>query len=280
MIAPRRWWVAGLLSLLEPGLGQVYNGQARKGIALSLVPLLIFPFVYFLLLHNLFVVLLVGLAALIACYYLFVVADAVRHARSSGGYVLKRYNRWYVYVGMAAILTLLSSVVAEQFKLSLFQAFKISAASMEPTLLIGDHLLVDRRLSARTPSRGEVIVFQLPKDPKVDFIKRVAAIGGDTVELRDKVLLVNGEAVAESYALHKDERIIPAGKEPRDNYGPAVVPAESYFVLGDNRDNSFDSRYWGLVSSAQVKGRATGIYWSWDKATFSVRWKRIGEEVK
>jgi signal peptidase I len=164
------------------------------------------------------------------------------------------------------------------------QAFKIPTGSMEPNLLIGDHLLVnkviyspaaipfeDRILAKKPIQRGHVVVFKFPEDPTRDFIKRVIGLPGETVEIRDKTVLINGQALVEPYAhfleapLHRDDPEYGLRSEDvRDNWGPKVVPAGHLFVMGDNRDNSRDSRFWGFLPRDQVKGRALLVYWSYE----------------
>ncbi|WP_085812930.1 signal peptidase I [Geoanaerobacter pelophilus] len=139
--------------------------------------------------------------------------------------------------------------------------------------------LTDRTQSAKNPKRGDLIVFEYPEDSSKDFIKRVVAVGGDMVEIKDKELFVNGKTVKEPYAVHKETDLIPATINPRDNYGPQVVPKDSYFVLGDNRDRSYDSRFWGAVTKNKVKGTVKNLYWSWDKKNLLVRWDRIGMRI-
>lgn len=157
------------------------------------------------------------------------------------------------------------------------QAFKIPSGSMEPTLLIGDHLLVnkfiygvknpftgDNLVAISRPARRDIIVFKYPVNPDQDFIKRVIGVEGDTIEMVDKKLLVNGEPFVVDSAVYRDPTILPAGIKPRDNFGPITVPKDSLFVMGDNRDNSYDSRFWKFVKLSSVKGKAFILYWSWD----------------
>jgi signal peptidase I len=169
------------------------------------------------------------------------------------------------------------------------QAFKIPSGSMKDTLLIGDHILVNKFIYGvkapflhktiipiKDPQRGDIIVFEFPEDPSKDFIKRVVGMPGDVVEIRNKKLAVNGEIVKDSHGIHKDPKIFPARMQPRDNFGPITVPEGKLFVMGDNRDFSYDSRFWGFVDLIAVKGKAFIIYWSWDKENFGVRWGRLG----
>ena len=171
------------------------------------------------------------------------------------------------------------------------QAFKIPSGSMIPTLLIGDHILVNKFvygvrlpyfgtsiLPVGTPHHGDVVVFVYPQDEEKDFIKRVVGVAGDSIEVRDKRLYVNGEAVADSHA-HFAEGEEGHASAPRDNFGPFEVPAGYIFVMGDNRDRSYDSRFWGPVALDKVKGKAFLIYWSWDGVGRWVRWERIGELI-
>ncbi len=166
------------------------------------------------------------------------------------------------------------------------QAFKIPTGSMETNLLIGDHLLVnkivyspsalpleDTLLPKKPIRRGHVIVFKFPLEPSKDFIERVIGLPGETVEMREKKIYINGQPLDEPYLpkLAQDVPLRPGdpeflgrGADPRDNWGPHVVPEGKLFVLGDNRDNSRDSRYWGFLPIDQVKGRALIVYWSYD----------------
>ena len=159
------------------------------------------------------------------------------------------------------------------------QAFKIPTGSMENNLLIGDHLLVnkfvfgptmsevEKKLPVREPRRGDIVVFKYPDEPERDFIKRVIGLPGDTLELRNKKVYVNGQPVDEPY-VHFLEPASTSQEvtsfDVRERYGPVRVPDGQYFVMGDNRDNSQDSRYWGFLPRSYIKGRALMIYWSYD----------------
>lgn len=175
----------------------------------------------------------------------------------------------------------------------IIQAFKIPSGSMIPTLLIGDHLLVTKFIYGvklplmenkifvlDNPKRGDIVVFRYPDDPNRDFIKRVAAVEGDIIEGRDKKIYVNGIELKESYIKHNDYYIHPRELDPRDNFGPITVPKGKLFVLGDNRDQSYDSRFWGFVDVKDVKGKALIIYWSWDGEKSKPRLDRIGKIIK
>ncbi len=180
-------------------------------------------------------------------------------------------------------------VLALFIRTFIVQAFKIPSGSMKETLQIGDHILVNKfiygvklpyfdttLIPISNPKRGDIVVFEYPKDPSKDFIKRVVGVAGDVVEGRDKQVFVNGALQGGSFIVHKDPNIIPGSMEPRDSFGPVTVPPHCLFVMGDNRDESYDSRFWGFVNLKAVKGKAFIIYWSWNKDDFDVRWKRIG----
>jgi signal peptidase I len=175
---------------------------------------------------------------------------------------------------------LLIAVIFVNFaRIFVFQAFKIPTGSMEDNLKVGDHIIVNKfiygpgttlggLLPLRPIKRGDIIVFRYPLQPDTDFVKRVIGMPGDTVEVRDKIVSVNGSALNEQYVLHEDPQVYPlqpALPEPyrsRDQFGPFKVPEGQYFAMGDNRDRSSDSRYWGTVPRSMIKGRAFMVYWS------------------
>ncbi|MRR57933.1 MAG: signal peptidase I [Deltaproteobacteria bacterium] len=172
------------------------------------------------------------------------------------------------------------------------QAFKIPSGSMEDTLLIGDHLLVNkfiygpmipftetRMFALRDPKQGDVIVFEYPEDPSKDFIKRIVGVPGDVVQGINKKVYVNGRLYQNAHEVHKENDIIPKEQNPRDTFGPVKVPEGAYFVMGDNRDRSYDSRFWGFVKKEKIKGLAFIKYWSWDGDNWRVRWGNIGKPI-
>jgi signal peptidase I len=189
----------------------------------------------------------------------------------------------------AIVVALLLALFIRTF---VVQAFKIPSGSMLNTLLIGDHILVNKFIYGiknpftgetwipiEEPERKDIVVFEYPLNPSQDYIKRVIGVAGDRIEIKDKKVFVNGEPQNEPYTIYSDNRIIPANVQPRDNMDPLTVPPHSLFVMGDNRDNSYDSRFWHFVDLKAVKGKAFILYWSWDKDKFRVRWDRIGKLV-
>jgi signal peptidase I len=199
-----------------------------------------------------------------------------------------------------------AAVLALVIRTFILQAYKIPSGSMEPTLLIGDHILVNKlAYGLRLPDslfglqfgglglgsyvvrfgtihRGDVVVFVFPKDRSKDFIKRVVAVANDQIEVRGTQVYINGQLAPDSHARYIKGTTGPGGPRAYGDFGPQVVPPGKLFVMGDNRDLSYDSRFWGFVDAKDVEGRALIIYWSWDTEDgwpFPVRWSRIGKLV-
>lgn len=197
---------------------------------------------------------------------------------------------------------LVAVVLALFVRTFVFQAFKIPTGSMKPNLLVGDHLIVNKFIFApaatglerallpmRPIERGDIIVFKFPEEPERDFIKRVIGLPGDTLELRNQTVFINGQPLTEPYAHYL---FPPAGEGQADafdlrrKYGPVTVPEAHYFMMGDNRDDSQDSRFWGFLPASYVKGRALFIYWSFDTPEdgsaggFAPRWGRLFHQIQ
>jgi len=172
---------------------------------------------------------------------------------------------------------LIAIILALLIRTFVVQAFKIPSGSMIPTLQVGDHILVNKFIYYfRDPQRGDVIVFKYPWDESRDFIKRVIAVGGEEVAMKDRIVFVDGRPLVEPYAIYSEARV-PGG--PGYEYGPVVVPRGSLFVMGDNRDNSQDSRFWGFLKSEKIRGKSFLIYWSWDSEKGRLRWWRLGRLI-
>jgi signal peptidase I len=208
---------------------------------------------------------------------------------------LKKKSTFREYFEAAVIAVLLALFI----RTFIVQAFKIPSGSMKPTLLIGDHILVNKfiygikipftdryLIQLKRPKRGDIVVFKWPVDENKDFIKRVIGIGGDEISIIDDILHINGKKIATQYVENYRDRNLTQAKKyveflgeckhyildeytKHENQGPVKVPEKSVFVMGDNRDNSHDSRYWGFVSLNKIKGKAIIIYWSWP------HWKRF-----
>jgi signal peptidase I len=240
-------------------------------------------------------------------------ADALRRVNRSRGRALRALWEWSKSFIVAVVVFLF-------VRAFLVEAFKIPSGSMEGTLLVGDFLLVNKlvygaeipftstRLPAvRRPRHGDVVVFQWPVDPTKNFVKRLVGVPGDTLAMHDGELIRNGVTVRETYVRHTEPGIDQPGEEfrwqrdylvrtaeastgyhaSRNNWGPLVVPPRHYFMLGDNRDNSLDSRYWGFVADSLVRGQPLLVYYSYqpDSGARSawlthIRWHRLGSPVR
>lgn len=235
----------------------------------------------------------------------------------------KKKSRFREYTEAILIAIILALII----RAFIVQAFKIPSSSMVPTLVVGDHILVNkfiygiripftdtRFLIFKQPRREDIIVFSYPgdrdkercrslprnilsrlesafysgnpfyifRDDCKDFIKRVIAVGGDKIEIKNKRVYVNDIPLKEGYIIHSDNMILVKDVTKRDNYGPAIVPRNKFFVMGDNRDQSYDSRFWGFVDVEEIKGKAFIIYWSWNtegNLFNKVRWNRIGNMI-
>jgi signal peptidase I len=220
---------------------------------------------------------------------------------------------WREY-GEALFIAVILALLIRAF---VVQAFSIPSGSMIPTLLVGDYLLVNKfsygvrnpftnkvLIPTWTPQRGDIAVFIFPQDPSKDYIKRIIGLPGDRVQIINKKVYINGELYQTPQARFVDNVLMPANQGTRDNFGPVVVPKDSYFFLGDNRDQSYDGRFWGFVPLDALRGKALIIYFSWegsdnepflvalvsgfkglinhrawDAGAFHVRWQRIGKLI-
>jgi signal peptidase I len=180
-------------------------------------------------------------------------------------------------------------VLALVIRTFIIQTFEIPSSSMEDTLEIGDYLVANKFLYGirlpwsgervfpfRAPRRGDVVIFKYPEDRSQDFIKRLIGLPGDEIQIKSKRVLVNGQPFTDTHEVYKDPKILPVGASPRDNFGPVRVPEGCYFMMGDNRDNSYDSRFWGFVKREDIVGLAMVKYWSFVPGSWKVRWENLG----
>ena len=216
------------------------------------------------------------------------------------GEPMRRKGKLREYVEAFAVALLIALLV----RTFVIQAFKIPSGSMENTLLVGDHIFVNkflfgyhipytkgRVLSYATPRHGDIIVFVFPEDPNKDFIKRVIGVPGDTIEIRDKEVYRNGKLLREDYTRFADGNLVEGFGRNRDNMPRVEIPPGKYFAMGDNRDRSYDSRFWGFVDEDAIVGKALFIYFSIDWSAYVgwyevwrypelVRWNRIGDMLR
>ncbi len=213
---------------------------------------------------------------------------------------LKSQRRLFQEYSEAFVMAIVLAIIIRSF---MVQAFKIPSSSMEDTLLVGDHILVNKFVygirvpftdirwpDLGGPSRGDVIVFIFPGDRTKDFIKRVVGIGGDTVQIVNKKVFVNGQEADDSHIKQTDNRVFPSKHPPnigdvrnhevlRDQMAPVRVPQDMVFVMGDNRDNSHDSRFWGFVPNKDIRGKAFIIYYS-ARSFPNIRWTRFFNMIR
>jgi signal peptidase I len=302
-------WIVALLGLLVIGWGQIYTGRFRaapRWLELSLallfaVGVFVIPASYWAGFLSAIVLLGIRVVAIV---------EAVKFARAHPIIELDRYSTVFGVILFGVAATVAVTVVMIPVRHFGFSAYRIPTSSMENTLLVGDYLITDTR-QGWTPHTGDVVVFAYPLDPRIQYVKRCAAGPGQTVELRDKQLYVDGRRIDDPPGVKFYSRT-PLGKGVRergifapappvdrsatlsgeanpapeppawnhDNYGPLKVPAWSYFVLGDNRDNSADSRYYGFVPAENISGRVAYLYLSLERNPLRIRWSRIGLTIR
>jgi signal peptidase I len=267
MVKKRNPYWAGLLTLGAFGLGQLYNGRPVKALVMYGLP-------FVCLILNLIVPVSSGFLFYIAFeasllfILLFSLIDAVRDARRLGEISLHSYNRWYVYIAIVLINGFLIIPLQVKFFSYSTKAFRIPAGSMQPTLEIGDKLIADMRAyNKKLPARGDLVVFRYPPNESILYVKRVIGLPGEKLELVGRMVYINGQPLKENYVQYVYPESI------NEHWGPYIIPKSNYFMLGDNRDNSQDSRFWGYVSQSKIIGQACYLYWADNKS-------RIGKKLE
>lgn len=261
-------WVAMALTMCCPGLGQLYCGRAARGLMMFGSFALFGPLVVGM---SLVATSTASLWLFMACVLIYLIAavwialDAKRIAQQMSGqdYSLRDYNQLAVYVLLSLSSMPYSIGLAFFLRANVMEAFVIPTRSMAPTLIPGDRILTNKLgISTHTFSRGDVVVFRNPGNRRQNFVKRIAGLPGDTIEAKEGKLLINGES------LHRDPDSTVSN--PMPTASTQTVPAGSYFVLGDNRDHSHDSRAFGFLSHGEITGIVTYLYWP------AQTWSRFG----
>ena len=275
--------LSAFLSFITPGLGQLRNGQLNKAIIFYLLEYIFFLVFIWLGLLKTFQGLIFTLV-IFTGFVIFIIIDAFYVTYKTKVKIKRPYNKWFIYILILIFNIIVSTKYKNFVKSNYIEAFKIPTGSMEPTIKVGDHLIADYRYYKKNPVIPfEVIVFRFPKNPELKYIERCIAVGGQVVEIKDKSVFVDGNRFKDSLKTQfiapniypkyfNDPGIYPKNSGNRDNYGPIIVPQNHCFVLGDNRDNSFDSRYWGFVPFESVIAKPLYIYWARDKS-------RIGKYI-
>ncbi len=309
----RRPWLAFTLTQICPGLGQLYNGDIRWmmiSVVVSLVLAVYGTFFLFDSLQKLLVLIAIGLVLDI-----WLSIQAFLKARQIKEMELRPYQRWWVYFLFIVVLYGMPDGYGLLFP-SRIRSFQIPSESMVPNLLVGDRLVADGwSYWWGEPKRGDIIVFDYPREPSIKYVKRLIGLPGDTIELKQGELYINAKPVpkrssgqaavegggrASEYIENLDgleHTIYRTQPENNENYGPQTVPPGKYFMMGDNRDRSSDSRVWGFVSRKEIIGRMVYVYFSWDKNAYEkfreeppadlesvlkgiLRWQRVGLQVR
>lgn len=277
---PRNPKLAFLLALFVPGFGQVYNGQIKKGF-LFLAIELILPVIYGLTKLGVFFIGFISILLIGFSFRIYVIYDATKNARNLKKYKLKPYNTWYYYLAIIiGIYTLLwfydtNSIVG-------VKSFKIQSTSSEPTIKVGDKIIADlNAFDEINPNYGDIVIFQ-KEDSLNPWVYRIVALPNDRLEIHNNFLIINGkkcktsfikETKSEEFDVNEFEEELPNGhkhkiftfKNPfEDNIKTSseiIIPANSYYLIGDNRDNAMDSRYIGLINKEEIKGKVVFGYW-------------------
>lgn len=269
--------IAAILSLITPGLGQIYNGQLIKGIIVSIIFYALTLYFFYFEFFRTFT------GAITALYIMWVlmiinIVEVVYTAKKQKDYVLKSYNKWYIYLLLFVIIGIIQTVVDDFGKIdsiyTTLRPYKIPSAAMTPTIMVGDHIVANMKYyDDHEPQKGDVIILEQPNKPSIYLIKRIIATEGDIIESKDKIIYLNGKPLAENYVQHTENENIPGNKDNRDNFGPFKIPPGSLFVMGDNRENSYDSRQFGNIDTDLIKGKVLYIF-------LSNNMNRVGLTVK
>jgi len=276
-LKPKEPLLAVMLSTFLTGMGQVYSGKVSRGIAFFFIPLLSAIFLMLYLINpitpiNIFVL---APVAILIIFGIWIIFDAYHCAKS---YNLTNNLERKISGGKKALLIvgiiffafifnpcqIVAQSIASYIKSNVVQAYKFPSGSMEPTIQKQDRLLADKAIYKKSkPQRGDLVVFTYPPDPKKQFVKRLIAYGGETVEIKDGHIYINGQPCAD--AKIKDRYYYNKGDYGQANK-PVVVPEEAYYILGDNSASSMDSRYWGFVPNKNVSGKIYKIYWPMNRS--------------
>jgi signal peptidase I len=272
---------------VQPGLGHLYCGNWRSGLNFFLISKIIellgISFLLWVPIPKLNI--LIPLMAYVI-FYFYVIRNAVQMVnRMDPSFPLPSFSKWYfLFLILIGVWVGSTFVADEGMRTYLGRAYRIPSDALMPTLLIGDHVMVDKTVYRDSePQRGDIVIFFYPEDETKTFVKRVIGLPNETIEVIDKSVFINGEKQNDQdFTQHVDPGTLDGKLTPRDNYGPVTVPENSFWVLGDNRDQSLDSRFWGFVQREKITGKVQVIYWSAksELGLSEIRWDRIGKLTK
>ncbi len=277
--------IAGLLSAFFPGIGHFYLDMPLLGLMyvliLGIIPLIIlinWGIDYF---SGALIAILIGIII-----HLYIIIDSVKKAKKVTSENIKYpvLSKWYILVIVIIIFVLLQQLCVLYVQSNFVKATQIYAGSMENTLMVGDYLMLDRRYYKKINIKvGDIAVFKYPKDESINYVKRCIAVAGQTIEIKNKMVFLDGKPLLNPGGIkfsdsvytkeYVESDIFPTGNGNRDNYRSVTVPPEHVFMMGDNRDNSYDSRYWGFLPMKNIIGKPTYIYFN------RKRLDRIGKVV-
>ena len=268
--------MALVLNLLAMPLGHVYVGALRRGCYLWIARLALGMIAVALVLLIPGRPGLIGGGIILLAAFVGPLIDCVRLALSDRWRERSKPRPgWHAYAIVLVLALVASTAWTALLRGGMIQAFRIPSLSMAPTLVVGDFFFVNKTPRARARLRRcDIVVFQYPLQPDKDFVMRIVGLPNEVIEIKAKQVFVNGAPLDEPYAVY-DADVRPPD-DPRDHVGPWRIPRNEFFLMGDNRDNSNDSRYWGSLPARLIRGHAHVIYWSWDAARSKVRWERIG----
>lgn len=285
--------IACLLSMAATGLGHIYCGRLVKGLILFFASFAFGPIIVAAAnsgASNLMLAIVIGSLLFMLVLYVYAVVDSGLLARKLRTYQLKDYNRWYLYLLLIVVAASYPTNYAHSIRSHVLQAFKVPSVSMSPGILPGDHILLNKTIyKTQAPQPGEVVIFTYPDDRRLNYVKRIVAMPGDTVEIRDNVLLVNDRPldvpIDQAFALDfktEGTRIILMEENAAavypiivdsatpQNMDKITVPHGHCYLLGDNRSQSVDSRNFGPIQMTDIQGRLDYIYWP------AKSWSRLG----
>lgn len=282
----RRIWLTVILTIFGFGFPSIYCGYLRLGLWLMIFEILLF-YIFRLVIGFVpsmaaFIVVFMVTILIFAVILIFNIRMTISANRRQSPR-LKYTWRWIIGIFIVAVL--IDFIIDPLIRSNVGESYHIPSTTMEPTILIGDYIMTTKDIDPEELQYGDIIIFKYPFDQDQNYIKRLIAKEGDTIDIIDKEIYRNGERLIEPYTKHIDSVIIPYydngrwGKYRRDNMPETEIPPGKLFVLGDNRDNSADSRFWGFLDEDLVIGKARFIDFSWDSENDRIRWERMGKRL-